>query len=35
MIFTSFLHQGFETGDLINISFAYFVVFDENLFNRV
>ena len=33
--FYKFLHQRFESCDLINISFAYFFVFDENLFNRV
>ena len=33
--FYKFLHQGFKSYELINISFAYFLVFDENLFKRV
>ena len=33
--FYKFLHQGFKSYELINISFAIFLVFDENLFKRV
>ena len=33
--FYKFLHQGFKSYELINISFSYFLVFDENFFKRV